>query len=149
MEKNLTKIILILLVLTPMVLQPLMAQEKPGCEPKSCGPDNTKVAEAKAVTDLRTDLQKVIEKMAASSQVTFDSEITSLKLEKGDSDDASVLIIAHASSVVLTELKAKLPDGKILPELKSYRAAPALSKQKLMVNLKREVSLLSQQMSRL
>lgn len=147
MNRQLAKLALILL-LSPLAMPQLLAQEKPGCEPKSCGPENTKTEEAKVITELRQELQEVITKMA-TSPLKFDAEITAFKIEKGSSDDESVLIIAQTSSAVLSELRSKVPSTKVVAELKNYQSKPGASKQKLMANLKKEVSLLSKQVSAL
>ncbi|ELR70216.1 hypothetical protein C900_03901 [Fulvivirga imtechensis AK7] len=124
------------------------AQLKTGCEPKSCGPDNTKVAEAKVITELRSELETVIMSMKNSS-IFFSTEITSFEVPAGSSDDESVLFIAQAAAVVRAELVERLPESILMHELRHFRPDPASSKQQVLKNVKIEVSLLTEQVSKI
>jgi hypothetical protein len=124
-----------------------MGQSKPGCEPQSCGPGNTKVSEAKVITDLRNELQGVITLMSKSS-VGFSKAVTTFEIASGESDDESVLILSQTASFIRAELMAKLTPHTLIPELKDFKPTPATSKQQILINLKSEVKVLVMQVSK-
>ena len=124
------------------------SQSKSGCEPKSCGPDNTKISEARVVTELRSELQSVITSMAGSS-VLFSPVVTSFEIARGSSDDESVLFIAQAAAFVRAEFVKSLPVGTLMAEVRDFRPVPASTKQELLLNLKAEVQLLTEQASKI
>lgn len=125
-----------------------MAQSKPGCDPKSCGPDNTKVEEAKVITDLRDQLQSAINKMGSSSYA-FDKGIKTYQIPKGSSDDESVLFISQTITCVKRHLKATLPEEKILIELKEGNPALTESKQQVIAQIKKDILFIEKQINQL
>ena len=125
----------------------IFAQEKPSCSPKSCGPENTKTAEAKVITNMRNDLQTAIGALD-KTDVDLSEQLTNRQIAKGSSDDESLLIIYQTVISVRSELTSKIESEKILPALKEP-LMPTSNKQQLVANLKTEIKLLAEQASQL
>ena len=124
------------------------AQSKPGCDPKSCSPDNTKVEEAKVITDLRTRLQTSFSKLQAT-KLPFSNQSISYNVPKGASDDESVMFLLQASNTLKSEIIRVVPKEKILSELINAQMAVPASKQQLVGNLKMDIALLDKQINAL
>jgi hypothetical protein len=125
----------------------VIAQEKKaGCNPSSCGPGDTKTAEAKVITSMRSDLQSVIDKMAKSGK-GFSQEVTNLQIEAGATDDESLLLIYQSAAFIKTELAAKLRTDELLP--RETTTKPAANKQQLVASLQKEIKALITQVDKL
>jgi hypothetical protein len=118
------------------------------CEKKSCGPEGTKTEEAAVIKTMRTDVQSVLTKMS-QSKVVFDKQVASMKIEKGESDDESLLFLSQAVTAIRYEVTSKLDADKQIAALKEYKPAAALSKQQMVSSLKKEIELLSNQLENL
>ena len=118
------------------------------CDKKSCGPEGTKKAEAAVITTMRSDLQTVIAKMSKSS-LAFDSQLKDMTIEKGASDDESLLFIAQAAASIRHELLNKMESSKLVASMKEYKPSPSSNKQQMVASLKKEIQLLSTQADKL
>src|SRR5215207_6394717 len=80
----------------------------PGCcDKKSCERECTKKEEAAVISTMRSELQTVITKMSNSS-FAFDSQMKEMTIEKGASDDESLLFLSQAATSVRNELLSKI-----------------------------------------
>jgi hypothetical protein len=120
----------------------------PSCEKKSCGPEGTKKDEAAVITTMRNDLQTVIAKMSKSS-FAFDNQLKDLTIEKGASDDESLLYISQAATSIRYELVNKIESSKLVASLKEYKPSGSSTKQQMVANLKKEIQLLAAQAEKL
>jgi hypothetical protein len=118
------------------------------CEKKSCGPEGTKKAEAAVITTMRSDLQTVITKMSKSS-FAFDKQVAEMKLEKGASDDESLLFISQAATALRYELLNKIESSKLIASLKNYKPGTFSTKQQMVSALKKEIQILATQAEKL
>lgn len=118
------------------------------CDKKSCGPEGTKKEEAAVISNMRSDLQTVITKMATSS-FSFDNQLKEMTIEKGTSDDESLLYISQAATSIRYELLNKIEPSKILASLKDYKPSASSTKQQMVANLKKEIHLLAAQAEKL
>lgn len=118
------------------------------CDKKSCGPEGTKKDEAAVITTMRTDLQTVITKMSKSPH-SFDDQLKDMTIEKGASDDESLLFIAQAATSIRYELLNKLEQSQLTASLKDYRPSASSNKQQMVANLKKEIQLLAVQAEKL
>ena len=118
------------------------------CEKKSCGPEGTKKEEAAVITTMRTDLQTVIAKISKSS-LAVDPQIKEMEIEKGASDDESLLFISQAVTSIRYELLSKIEPSKLVASLKEYKPSASSTKQQMVANLKKEIQLLASQAERL
>jgi hypothetical protein len=118
------------------------------CDKKSCGPEGTKKEEAVVITTMRSDLQTVITRMSKSS-FAFDNQLKEMTIEKGASDDESLLYISQAATSIRYELLNKIESSKLVASLKEYKPLAASSKQQMVANLKKEIQLLSDQAEKL
>lgn len=134
---------LMVVVITPHFLtaQSCAAQS---CDKKSCGPEGTKKEEAAVITTMRTDLQTVIARIA-KSPVAFDKTIREMTIEKGASDDESLLFISQAASSIRYELMNRIESAKLNASLKAFRPGVSSTKQQMVANLKKEIQLLATQ----
>ena len=137
---------LFVLILFTLVLQFAWAQscDPKSCEKKSCGPEGTKKEEAAVITTMRTDVETVLAKMS-QSKVSFDRQVAEMKIEKGQSDDESLLYISQAVTTIRYELMAKLETSKQIGALKNYKPASSASKQQMVASLKKEIQVLTSQ----
>lgn len=140
------KPIIVAAILVLGIANSISAQSKPGCDPKSCGPDNTKVAEARVITDLRAKLQASIVALGKSS-LSFSPELVKFTIPKGTSDDESLLFITQAAAKVKAELLARVPSNKITTELRELQEPLASNKQQMLLHLKKEIEILSAQIA--
>lgn len=82
-------------------------ESKPDCKPKSCsikdkkacGPKNTKVGEAAAITSLRMDVLALKTKLGAESEVKV-----------GATDEESLEILISEMQFIMSQNKTELPD---------------------------------------
>lgn len=118
------------------------------CEKKSCGPEGTKKEEAAVITTMRNDLQTVLAKIS-KSPVAFDKEIKELTIERGASDDESLLFISQVATSIRYEFLNKVETSKLVPSLKDYKPAASTTKQKMVASLKKEIQLLAAQAEKL
>lgn len=118
------------------------------CEKTACGPEGTKKEEAVVIITLRTDLQSVITRMAQSS-LSFDKQVSELKITKGSSDDESLLFISQAATSVRYELLSKVTPSKLVSPLKEYKPGTFSTKQQMVSGLKKEIQLLASQVEKL
>jgi len=116
----------------------------PSCDKKSCGPEGTKKAEAAVISGMRADIQTVLKKMSASA-LSFDKQIAEMKIEKGETDDESLLYLSQAITAIRYELLNKLESSRIIGSLKTYRPAAISTKQQLVSSLKKEIEMLASQ----
>lgn len=138
------KKLFILLALTGISFLSTAQSCEKTCDKTSCGPEGTKKAEAVAITTLRTELQLVITRMSRSS-LTFDKGVSEMKIEKGSSDDESLLFISQAVTSVRYELLQRIESSKLISALKEYKPAPFSTKQQLVSGLKKEIQILASQ----
>jgi len=118
------------------------------CDKKSCGPEGTKKEEAAVITTMRTDLQTVIKKISKSS-FAFDNQLKEMTIEKGASDDESLLFISQAATSIRHELLNKVESTKLVTSLKAYKPSVSTNKQQMVANLKKEIELLATQAEKL
>ena len=118
------------------------------CDKKSCGPEGTKKEEAAVITTMRSDLQTVITKISKSS-LSIDPQIKEMTIEKGVSEDESLLFISNAATTLRYELLNKVQSAKIVASLKEYKPAPSFNKQQMVANLKKEIQVLATQAEKL
>lgn len=116
----------------------------PSCDKKSCGPEGTKKEEAAVISNMRTDVQTVLAKMA-KSKVSFDKQVADMTVEKGESDDESLLFLSQAVTAIRFELVNKLGSAKLTAGLKEYKPSTASTKQQIVATLKKEIQLLTNQ----
>jgi hypothetical protein len=115
------------------------------CDKKSsCGPEGTKKAEAAVITTMRTDLQTVLTKMSESS-LAFDQQVKGMTIEKGTTDDESLLYLSQAATTIRFELLNKVEPSKMTATLKDFKPGAATTKQQMVANLKKEIQLLATQ----
>lgn len=136
-----------LLLLLLIAVAPGLALAQ-SCDKSSCGPAGTKKDEAKAITTMRSDLLTVATKMSKSS-VNFDMNVSEMKIEKGATDDESLLYISQAATAIRYELINKVESSKLIASLKEYKPLRAGSKQQMVSNLKNEIELLATQADKL
>ena len=142
------KKLLILAILT-MSAYVTSAQSCPQtCDKKSCGPEGTKKEEAAVITTMRSDLQTVITKMSHSSWA-FDRQVKEMSIEKGASDDESLLYISQAATSIRYELLSKVEPSKVVASLKDFKPPSSSTKQQMVANLKKEIQLLAVQADKL
>ena len=118
------------------------------CDKKSCGPEGTKKEEAAVITSMRSDLQTVITKMSHSSWA-FDLQVKEMSIEKGASDDESLLYISQAATSIRYELLTKVEPSKVVASLKDFKPSSSSTKQQMVANLKKEIQLLAVQAEKL
>ena len=119
------------------------------CDKKtSCGPEGTKKAEAAVITTMRTDLQTVITKMSESS-LAFDQQVRGMTIEKGTTDDESLLYLSQAATTIRFELLNKVESSKMTASLKDFKPGTAANKQQMVANLKKEIQVLTTQAEKL
>ena len=114
------------------------------CDKKSCGPEGTKKEEAAVITTMRTDLQTVITKMSKTS-FAFNDQLKDMTIEKGTSDDESLLFISQAAASIRYELLNKVETSKLVASLREYKPSASSTKQQMVANLKKEIQLLATQ----
>lgn len=122
--------------------------DKASCDKKSCGPEGTKKDEAAVITTMRNDLQTVIAKMSKSS-LSFDNQLKDMTIEKGASDDESLLYISQVATSIRHELLNKIESSKLVASLKDYKPAASSTKQQMVASLKKEIELLAAQAEKL
>ena len=118
------------------------------CDKTSCGPEGTKKEEAAVITSMRTDLQTVITKVSKSS-LPIDNQLKNMTIEKGASDDESLLFISQAAASIRYELLNKLESAKLVASLKDFKPSVSSNKQQMVANLKKEIQLLATQAEKL
>ena len=141
-------LILLVLVLNAAGAHSQIGAPKPGCDKTACGPEGTKKGEAVAITTLRSDLQKVMTSMAQSG-VGFDKELVEATIAAGATDEESLLFISQVATAIRQEMIERIKPSALTAELKSYRPALATNRQQLMLALRQEVQLLSNQLNAL
>jgi hypothetical protein len=139
-------IVLVLLVVCHFAIYSQSCAQS--CDKKSCGPEGTKKEEAAVISSMRSDLQTVITKMSRSS-FSFDNQLKEMTIEKGASDDESLLYISQAATSIRYELISKIEPSKILASLKDYKPSASSTKQQMVANLKKEIHLLTAQAEKL
>lgn len=118
------------------------------CNKKSCGPEGTKKEEAAVISTMRSDLQTVITKMSKSS-FAFDNQLKEMTIEKGASDEESLLYISQAATSIRYELLNKVESSKLVASLKEYKPSASSTKKQMVANLKKEIQLLAAQAEKL
>lgn len=118
------------------------------CDKKACGPEGTKKAEAAVISTMRSDLQTVLAKMSQSS-FPFDRQVADMKIEKGESDDESLLFLSQAVAMIRFELLNKIESSKLVASLKAYKPTGFSTKQQMVSSLKKEIQILSSQAEKL
>jgi hypothetical protein len=142
------KKIIVLIVFTVSVCATYAQSGASGCDKKSCGPEGTKKEEAAVITTMRTDLQTVIARMSKSA-LPFDRQVKGMTIEKGTSDDESLLYIAQAANAIRYEILNKTEPAKLFDSLKDYKPSASATKQEMVANLKKEIQLLAAQAEKL
>jgi hypothetical protein len=142
------KKLLILLILTVSAYVTSAQSCAQTCDKKSCGPEGTKKKEAAVITTMRSDLQTVITKMSHSSWA-FDRQVKEMSIEKGASDDESLLYISQAATSIRYELLSKVEPSKVVASLKDFKPSASSTKQQMVANLKKEIQLLAVQAEKL
>ena len=97
---------------------------------------------------MRSDLQTVIAKMSKST-FAFDNQLKEMTIEKGESDDESLLYLSQAATSIRYELLNKIESSKLVASLKEYKPSTASTKQQMVANLKKEIQLLAVQAEKL
>jgi hypothetical protein len=120
----------------------------PSCEKKSCGPEGTKREEAAVISSMRTDVQTVLEKMA-KSPISFDRQIAAMKIEKGQSDDESLLFLSQAVTAIRYELLNKIESSKLIAALREYKPSGYSTKQQMVMSLRKEIQMIASQAEKL
>jgi hypothetical protein len=120
----------------------------PSCEKKSCGPEGTKREEAAVISSMRTDVQTVLEKMA-KSPISFDRQIAAMKIEKGQSDDESLLFLSQAVTAIRYELLNKIESSKLIAALREYKPSSYSTKQQMVMSLRKEIQMIASQAEKL
>jgi hypothetical protein len=118
------------------------------CSKTSCGPEGTKKDEAAIIGSMRSDLQEVVIKMSKSS-LSFDKRVSEMKIEKGSTDDESLLFISQAVNAIRFELLNKIEKSKLIASLKDYQPSGFTTKQQMVSALKKEILTLTSQAERL
>lgn len=118
------------------------------CSKKSCGPEGTKKNEAAVITTMRSELQTVLAKMAKSN-LSFDETVAQMKIEKGTSDDESLLYLSQAVTTIRYELLNKVESSKLIASLKAYKPSTSTTKQQMVSALRKEIELLASQAEKL
>jgi trehalose-6-phosphate synthase len=135
-------ILFLITILPCFVYAQTCSQES--CDKKSCGPEGTKVKEAAVITSMRTDLQTVIEKMSKST-VSFDKHVAEMNIEKGTTDDESLLFLSQAISTIRFEFLNKLKSSELVTSLREYKPVTFSTKQQMVAALKKEIKILANQ----
>ena len=136
---------LFILILFSLPLQFSWAQScPPSCDKTSCGPEGTKKAEAAVITTMRTEVQTVLTKMS-QSKIAFDKHVANMKLEKGETDDESLLFLSQAVTAIRYELTSRLDASKQLLALKQFKPASSATKQQMVAALRKEIQVLASQ----
>lgn len=118
------------------------------CSKTSCGPEGTKKEEAAIIGLMRSDLQDVVTKMARSS-LSFDKQVSEMKIEKGSTDDESLLYISQAVNAIRFELLNRIEKSKLIASLKDYQPSRFSTKQQMVTALKKEIEMLTSQAEKL
>jgi hypothetical protein len=118
------------------------------CDKKSCGPEGTKKEEAAVIKSMRTDLQLVVNKMSQSS-LSFNKEVAGMTIEKGTSDDESLLFLSQAVTTIRYELLNKVDASKLVASLKEYKPTGTSTKQQMVSALKKDIQVLASQAEKL
>lgn len=118
------------------------------CDKKSCGPEGTKKEEAAVITTMRSDLQTVITKISKSS-LAVDNQLKDMTIEKGASDDESLLFLSQIATSIRYEFLNKVESSKLVASLKDFKPSPSSTKQQMVANLKKEIQLLATQAEKL
>jgi hypothetical protein len=118
------------------------------CDKKSCGPGGTKKEEAAIITSMRNDLQTIILKMSKSS-LPFDKQVVEMKIEKGGTDDESLLFISRAATNLRYHLLSQIETSKLVTSLRNYKPENFASKQQMVAALKKEIQILNSQAEKL
>jgi hypothetical protein len=85
----------------------------------------------------------------STSSFAFDNQLKEMTIEKGASDDESLLYISQAATSVRYELLSKIESSKLVASLKEYTPSAAATKQQMVANLKKEIQLLAAQAEKL
>jgi hypothetical protein len=117
------------------------------CDKTACGPEGTK-KEAAVITTMRSDLQTVIAKVSKSS-LAFDNQLKETKIERGASDEESLLYISQVAASIRQEFLTKVASAKLVTPLKDYTPSPSSTEQQMVANLKKEIQLLATQAEKL
>ena len=72
-----------------------------------------------------------------------------MSIEKGASDDESLLYISHAATSIRYELLSKVEPSKVVTSLKDFKPSASSTKQQMVANLKKEIQLLAVQAEKL
>src|SRR6476469_9767598 len=127
-QTNMKKMIALLIISAST--SPLLAQScAQSCDKKSCGPEGTKKEEAAVITAMRSDLQTVITKISKSS-LAVDNQLKDMTIEKGTSDDESLLFLSQVAASIRFEFLNKVESAKLVAPLKEFRPSPSSTKQK-------------------
>jgi hypothetical protein len=121
--------------------------DKP-CDKTACRMEGASKAEAAAITTMRNDLQTVITKMSKSS-LTIDRQLKDMTIEKGASDDESLLYISQAAASIRYELLRRIEPAQLVASLKDYKHSASLTNQQTVADLKEEIQLLAAQAEKL
>jgi hypothetical protein len=142
------KTLLVLILLAVCSIATYSQSCAPACDKKSCGPEGTKKEEAAVISTMRNDLQAVITRMSKSS-FAFDNQLKEMTIEKGASDDESLLFLSQAATSIRYELLNKIESSKLVASLKEYKPSASMTKQQMVANLKKEIQLLAIQAEKL
>lgn len=72
-----------------------------------------------------------------------------MEIEKGTSDDESLLFISQAVNAIRFELVNKIEPSKLIASLKDYQPARFSTKQQMVSALKKEIQMLTSQAEKL
>jgi hypothetical protein len=140
---------LLILFLIAMAPQFIAAQScAQTCDKKSCGPEGTKKEEAAVIKTMRTELQTVVAKMSKST-LAFDNQFKDMTIEKGESDDESLLYLSQAATSIRYELLNKVDRSKQVAALKEFKPGAPSNKQQMVANLRKEIQALTTQAEKL
>jgi hypothetical protein len=148
MKKNIIHVILLALFVFALASEGL-SQEKASCTPSaSCGPADTKLKEAKTITELRTSLQNVVSYLSLS-RYNFSEDLKTLDLSSRTTDDETLLFLTQATGLIRQELKEKLPTELQTIELKNHKVKFASTKPQMVVSVKKDIEIFKDQIARL
>ena len=78
-----------------------------------------------------------------------DNQLKEMTIQKGTSDDESLLYISQAATSIRYELLNKIEPSKLLASLKDYKPSASSTKQQMVANLKKEIHVLAAQAEKL
>jgi hypothetical protein len=85
----------------------------------------------------------------SKSSVPFDKQIVEMKIEKGGTDDESLLFISQAATNLRYHFLSQIETSKLVNSLRNYKPENFSSKQQIVAALKKEIQILNSQAEKL